>query len=252
MDDSGGQFWHGVNYDGVMDLLEKILQNLLEQTFQQPNEYATQLAYHACFYLNKLRELRPAGRTLPPQATEPTAPTDFQLNVHNPLIEAEATLSNLANNHVDLPMRHVQRELLRAEALLKEGRALLKSWSNDPEAPGALPGTAATRNALDGIDWALLATEEGGVATMDEAIRHAAEATQRSNQYMMELISWLQGKFSQDALAVEDTTQTYVEYLLNLYHADNMVQLPHYFDENKETTVYYLALETLDKIVHLL
>ena len=52
--------------------------------------------------------------------------------------------------------------------------------------------------------------------------------------------------------AVEDTTQTYVEYLLNLYHADNMVQLPHYFDENKETTVYYLALETLDKIVHLL
>ena len=113
-----------------------------------------------------------------------------------PLIEAEATLNHIANNHDNLPMRHVQRELTRAEHLLKEGRSLLKSWANDPEAPGALAGTAATRNTLDGIDWALLAAEEGGVANLDEALKIAAAAAQRSNGFMMELLQWLQGKLA--------------------------------------------------------
>ncbi|CAE7943219.1 unnamed protein product [Symbiodinium sp. KB8] len=162
-------------------------------TFQQPNEYATQPAYHACYYLNKLRDLQQPGRQVPQQPLEQPTPTDFTLNIHNPLIEAEATLSHLANHHEELPMRHIQRELVRAENLLKEGRALLKSWAKDPEAPGASPGTAATRNTLDGIDWALLAAEEGGVASLEEALKTAASAARRSNGYMEELVAWLKG-----------------------------------------------------------
>ena len=96
-------------------------------------------------------------------------------------------------------MRHIQRELVRAENLLKEGRALLKSWAKDPEAPGASPGTAATRNTLDGIDWALLAAEEGGVASLEEALKTAASAARRSNGYMEELVAWLKGKLSAEA-----------------------------------------------------
>ena len=96
-------------------------------------------------------------------------------------------------------MRHVQRELVRVEHLVKEGRAFLKSWANDPEAPGALPGTAATQNTLDGIDWAHLAAEEGGVANLEEALKTAADAAQRSNKFMMELVEWLNQKFTASA-----------------------------------------------------
>ena len=189
-------FAGGFTLEGVSALLERILQSLLEQTFHQPSEYATQLAYHACFYLRKLRELQQAGSADPRPVPVQPEPTDFQFNIHNPLIEAEATLNHLADHHENLPRRHVQRELMRAEALIKEGRALFKGWANDPQAPGALPGTAATRNTLDAIDWALLATEEGGVANMDDAIRMAASAAQRSSTFMTELIQWLREKFT--------------------------------------------------------
>ncbi|OLQ12403.1 hypothetical protein AK812_SmicGene3699 [Symbiodinium microadriaticum] len=82
------------------------------------------------------------------------------------------------------------------------GRAFLKSWANDPEAPGALPGTAATQNTLDGIDWAHLAAEEGGVANLEEALKTAADAAQRSNKFMMELVEWLNQKFTASATEV--------------------------------------------------
>ena len=86
-----------------------------------------------------------------------------------------------------------------AQELNKDAKAILKSWASDPEAPGALPGTAAARNTLDGIDWALLAVEEGGVANLEEALQIAAAAAKRSKRFMDELISWLQDKLAATA-----------------------------------------------------
>ena len=173
-----------------MELLGKIIHELLEQTFRQPQEYITELAYYACFYHKKLQALQARGNPMaPPMAVPRTEPTDTVLNFRNPIIEAEATLTHIAANHEGLPRRHLQRELVRAEELLKDAKAILKSWASDPEAPGPV--------TLDGIDWALL--EEGGIANMEEALQVAAAAAQRSSKFMAELISWLHDKLAANA-----------------------------------------------------
>ena len=124
------------------------------------------------------------------QAVPRKEPTDTV----NPIIEAEARLAHLAANHEKLPQHRLRRELMRAEDLLMHAKATLKGWASDPEAPGALPGTAAVRNTLDGIDWALLAVEEGGVANVDEALQIAAAAAKRSKKFMEELFNWRTSK----------------------------------------------------------
>ena len=75
---------------------------------------------------------------------------------------------------------------------------MLKKWAKDPKAPGALPGLAASGNAIDAVVFANLATEEGGLATMGEAIEVAHQATLRCSSYMEELVQWLRGRFAED------------------------------------------------------
>ncbi|CAE7238876.1 unnamed protein product, partial [Symbiodinium necroappetens] len=155
--------------EGLLRLLQKILHEMLQQSFALPSDYLTSLAYHACYYMSKLqstneRHLQQSGHAgvnpEPPQAAGPTAMVFCITN-----------------------------------ALLQDGRAIFKSWARDPQAPGALPGTAASQNALDGVSWAFLAIEEGGVATLDEALQNAWQATQRCNKYMDELLAWIEKQF---------------------------------------------------------
>ena len=117
--------------------------------------------------------------------------------ITNAFVEAEAALDSLVQNQRELPRRHLLKELRRAEALLKDGRAIFKSWARNPNAPGALPGTAASQNALDGVDFSFLASEEGGVANLDESLRLAHAAAQRCSHYMEQLLDWIQGHFSE-------------------------------------------------------
>ena len=155
---------------GLLRLLQKILHEMLQQTFAMPNEYITHLAYHSCYYISKLmstndRQLQRQEQGDAPSAANDLGPTAMVFCITNPFVEAEAALDSLVQHQRDLPRRHLLKELRRAEALLKDGRAIFKSWSRNPNAPGALPGTAASQNALDGVDFSFLASEEGGSPT---------------------------------------------------------------------------------------
>ena len=140
---------------GLLDILNRILQEILQQTFSTPSEYLTQLAYHACYYMSQLQHTNAANA--PPSGTGPGShqePTEMVFCITNAFVEAEATLANLLQHHRELPARHITRELRRADTLLRDGRAVFKSWSRNPLAPGALPGTAGSQNALDGVSFA--------------------------------------------------------------------------------------------------
>ena len=203
-------FPQGFTFPGLLQILDKILGEILEHSFNLNSQYLTHLAYHAAFYVDKLTSLRgsdtPCGEV--PLAAQEQAPEDSQtslqehmtvsFHIANPLSEIEATLGNLVTNYERLPYRHVRRELERVQAMLEESRVLFKKWAKDPTAPGALPGLAASGNAIDAVTFACLATEEGGLATMGEAIQVAHQATQRCSNYMDELVQWLQGRFSHD------------------------------------------------------
>ncbi|CAE7794347.1 unnamed protein product, partial [Symbiodinium necroappetens] len=205
--------WYSVaaNFDseftvsGLLRILQKILHEMLQQTFGLPNEYLTHLAYHSCYYLSKLQSTsdRAAQRSEPgenPTGDTGAGPLAMVFCITNAFVEAEAALDSLVQHQRELPRRHLLKELRRAEALLKDGRAIFKSWARNPNAPGALPGTAASQNALDGVDFSFLASEEGGVANLDDSLRLALAATQRCNQYMNQLLDWIQGHFHEEPL----------------------------------------------------
>ncbi|CAE7798805.1 YCF1, partial [Symbiodinium necroappetens] len=187
---------------GLLRVLQKILHEMLQQTFSLPNEYLTHLAYHSCYYLSKLqstndRQIQHSEQGDSPYGIGSPGPTAMVFCITNAFVEAEAALESLVQNQRDLPRRHLLKELRRTEALLKDGRAIFKSWARNPNAPGALPGTAASQNALDGVDFSFLANEEGGVANLDESLRTAWEATRRCSRYMDQLLEWIQGQFQE-------------------------------------------------------
>ena len=182
---------------GLLRILQKILHEMLQQTFSTPNEYLTHLAYHSCYYLSKLQSTSDRAAQCSEPGENPTGetkagPLAMVFCITNAFVEAEAALDSLVQHQHELPRRHLLKELRRAEALLKDERAVFKSWARNPDAPGALPGTAASQNALDGVDFSFLASEEGGVANLDESLRIALAATQRCNQYMNQLLDWIQ------------------------------------------------------------
>ena len=205
--------WYSVaaNFDGeftvsgLLRVLRKILHEMLQQTFNVPNEYLTHLAYHSCYYISKLQSTSEQQLLQREQGETPIegggqGPTAMVFCITNAFIEAEAALESLVQHQQELPRRHLLKELHRAEALVKDGRAVFKSWARNPNAPGALPGTAASQNALDGIDFAFLASEEGGTATLDESLQLALGAAQRCNRYMEELLQWIQSRFQDMSL----------------------------------------------------
>ena len=186
---------------GLLRLLQKILHEMLQQSFTLPNDYLTSLAYHACYYVSRLQSTNDKNQPQPtttggnPGPSATAGPTAMVFCITNSFVEAEAALESLAHHHDELPRRHIDKELRRADALLHDGRAIFKSWAKDPQAPGALAGTAASQNAIDGIGWACLALEEGGVATLEEALQQAWQAAQRCKKYMDELLDWIEKQF---------------------------------------------------------
>ncbi|CAE7394441.1 unnamed protein product [Symbiodinium necroappetens] len=185
---------------GLLRLLHRIMHETLQQSFTQSNEYLTNLAYHACYYLSKLQSTNDGQQQAPPAGDHPDradapGPTAMVFCITNAFVEAEAALDSLVHHHRELPRRHLEKELRRAESLLRDGRAVFKSWARDPNAPGALPGTAASQNALDGVSFAHLSIEEGGVASLDENLRLALAATQRCSRYLDQLLEWIAKHF---------------------------------------------------------
>ena len=182
-----------------MDLLQaltKVVHELLQASFNQPNELVTTLAYRACNYITEMH----AGGPLPqqPQAADlgiTLDPTTTIFALDNPIIEVEATLVHMLQNHREMPRRHLSKEASRLEQLLKDAKQVLTAWGRDPNAPGAHEGVASIRNTIDALDWFHLAVEEGGVAQMEETLEQALQAIHRTRGYMDSLIFWLRARF---------------------------------------------------------
>ncbi|CAE7748543.1 YCF1, partial [Symbiodinium sp. CCMP2456] len=109
----------------VLRLLRALLSDLLRQSHLQPREDVTELAYQACYYLDKLQTVDEQRRSSlgsegeegasrtgdAPDAAVPNnvAPTEIYFFMNNPLVEAEATLSHLVLHHNELPDRHLRK-----------------------------------------------------------------------------------------------------------------------------------------------
>ncbi|CAE7619121.1 unnamed protein product [Symbiodinium necroappetens] len=186
-------------FEELLQALTKVVHNLLQASFAQPSEAVTSLAYRACSYLTQMQALfyqqNPQGETPQRNAAQGTDPTAIVFALDNPLIEVEATLAHMAQNHGDFPRRHLYHEIARVEQLLKEAKQVLVTWGRDPDAPGAHEGTASIRNALDALDWSHLAVEEGSIVQIGETLQQALGAVQRCRGYMETLMKWLQAKF---------------------------------------------------------
>ena len=122
---------------GLLRILQKILHEMLQQTFGMPNEYLTHLAYHACYYLSKLQSTKDRAAEDGEQGAHPmeeatTGPLSMVFCITNAFVEAEAALDSLFQHQRELPRRHLLKELRRAEALIKDGRAVFKSWARNP------------------------------------------------------------------------------------------------------------------------
>ena len=177
----------------VLQALTKVVHELLQASFSQPSEDVTTLAYRACGYLTQLQTAHQPEQSGDNPDTAPANTTTFAFD--NPLIEAEATLHNMVQNHGELPRRHLYCEIARVEQLLKDAKQVFATWTSHPDAAGAHEGMAGIRNALDAMDWAHLAVEEGNIAQIGETLLIATEAAQRSKGYMDTLMSWLRTKF---------------------------------------------------------
>ncbi|CAE7240962.1 unnamed protein product [Symbiodinium sp. KB8] len=146
----------------LLQALTKVVHELLQASFNQPNELVTTLAYRACNYITEMH----AGGPLPqqPQAADlgiTLDPTTTIFALDNPIIEVEATLVHMLQNHREMPRRHLSKEASRLEQLLKDAKQVLTAWGRDPNAPGAHEGVASIRNTIDALDWFHLAVEEG-------------------------------------------------------------------------------------------
>ncbi|OLP87868.1 hypothetical protein AK812_SmicGene30877 [Symbiodinium microadriaticum] len=164
----------------LLQALTKVVHELLQASFNQPNELVTTLAYRACNYITEMH----AGGPLPqqPQAADlgiTLDPTTTIFALDNPIIEVEATLVHMLQNHREMPRRHLSKEASRLEQLLKDAKQVLTAWGRDPNAPGAHEGVASIRNTIDALDWFHLAVEEGGVAQMEETLEQALQAIHR-------------------------------------------------------------------------
>ncbi|CAE7913948.1 unnamed protein product [Symbiodinium necroappetens] len=185
----------------LLQALTKVIHELLQASFSQPNEQVTILAYRACSYLTQMQTLGPPSSNAPTVGDAPQPPpTAATFTLDNLLIEADATLNQLLQGHRDIPRRHLYNEMARVEQLLSDTKHMLAAWGKDPEVPGAHEGIAGIKNALDAMDWCHLAVEEGNIAQIEETLQIAVQATQRSRNYMDMLIAWIQSRFEDDAL----------------------------------------------------
>ncbi|CAE7527033.1 unnamed protein product [Symbiodinium necroappetens] len=184
----------------LLQALTKVIHELLQASFSQPNEQVTILAYRACSYLTQIQALGPIQGNAPVVGgAPPPPPTAATFTLDNPLIEADATLNQLLQGHRDIPRRHLYNEMARVEQLLSDTKHMLAAWGKDPAVPGAHEGIAGIKNALDAMDWCHLAVEEGNIAQIEETLQIAMQATQRSRNYMDMLIAWIQRRFEDDA-----------------------------------------------------
>ena len=115
----------------------------------------------------------------------------FELALSLPIMDVVEALQHLLQQHGELPRRVLNKELAYIEELLKQAKATLATWTKEAEAPGVHEALACIRNALDALDWAHLAVEEGSILQTGETLHIALQALQKGQNHMEAFIKWV-------------------------------------------------------------
>ena len=180
----------------TITVLRSILHNLLQQSFLQPREDVTDLAYRAAFLVSRLEEnlnvdMPPNGGQDAPVSNPPGTGVTFVMT--NPLGEAREILAYARAQCEGMSLRELRREIVRAGQSVTAGRGIFKSWLGSA-GPALEEGLGATQNALTSLDMAHLQTYEGGVANLQAALTDALGSTNRACAYLDQLLLWIQAQ----------------------------------------------------------
>eukprot|EP00439_Symbiodinium_sp_Y106_P060213 s3505_g8.t2 len=142
------------NSNNLLDNLDNVLQTLLQQSFLQPREEVTDLAYRACSRLLELR--RSLAGELQGPAPADTFPDGDRPMQTNPLAEAQVILRQLALQHEEMATGQLRRALQQVQEILDKTRRLVDTLGAHPHPSHwheALAGIRNVANEADAWDW---------------------------------------------------------------------------------------------------
>ena len=113
---------NNANSHDLLDNLDNILQTLLQQSFLQPREEVTDLAYRACSRLLALRKLLTGDPDPPPFETVPDEDRSAPIN---PLAEAQVMLRQLVLQHNEMTKGQLRSTLRQVQAILGRTRRVI-------------------------------------------------------------------------------------------------------------------------------
>ena len=159
-----------------LDDLDRLLQVLLRQSFLQPREDVTDLAYKACARLLQLRQALTRESDVPTMVN--TAPDGGHLMV-KPLL-----LRQLLSQQEGMQTPRLRRTLQQLGEFLGHARLVIDSLGRSPPPEQWHEALAGIKDAEGTLDALHLAVEEGGVAAIQEALQALLSAVDRTTVYL--------------------------------------------------------------------
>ena len=134
------------DFSTLLDNLDKPLQALLQQSFQQPRGEVTDLAYRACSRLAALRRARAREEHAP--HVDLTTPDQEELLLTNPLAEAQVILCQLVLHHNDMTTGQLRGALHPLQDILSQSRRLVDRLGTPPHPAQPSQAFATSRMRL--------------------------------------------------------------------------------------------------------
>ena len=169
-----------------LDELDRLLHALLQQSFLQPREDVTDLAYKACARLLQLREAMKRGNATPTIVN--TLPDNTQLTI-NPLAEAQLILHYLLVQHDRMANGELRLSLRQLEDYLAQAKHLVESMGTQLPLDKGQVARAGVRTSEGNLHALQLSVEEGGIAATQEAIEALLASVDRTALYIDHLIA---------------------------------------------------------------
>ena len=169
-----------------LDELDRLLRALLQQSFLQPREDVTDLAYKAYARLLQLREAMTRGNATPTMVN--TLPDNTQLAV-NPLAEAQLVLNHLLAQHDSMANGKLRLSLRQLEDYLAQAKRLVESMGAQSPSEKWQMARSGVRTSEGNLNALQLAVEEGGVAATQEAIEALLASVDRTALYIDHLVA---------------------------------------------------------------
>ncbi|CAE7462208.1 YCF1 [Symbiodinium sp. CCMP2592] len=174
-----------------VELLQRTLSALLQQSLVQSNEELTDLVYRACFFHNKRKGSLASNHESNPITASQEPGGVYERNF---LGEVREVLNCLVEHHERLSLDVLFAEICRADKLLREARAFLRRWKHVPSITPVMEESAAcVAHALAAMDDAHLALCEDSLYNFTQSIHAGRLAVHRGCGYLDLLLRWIQG-----------------------------------------------------------